>query len=154
MVRQLSTASRSRARRADVEFTWEAAIAELEARRTLARKLGGDERVARKHDKGGQTVRERIDQISDRFHEVGELAAFDNYDGTGRLMGQMPSSYVCGLAEVDGRPVAIGGEDYTVRAGAPSLYLDRIKGGLGGFVEDMAHEYRIPLIMFQEGIGG
>lgn len=137
-----------------MDFTWEAALAELEARRSVARELGGAERVARKHANGTQTVRERIAQITDRFHEVGELAAFDNFDGAGQLMGQLPSSYVCGLGEVDGRPVAIGGEDFTVRAGAPSLYLDRVKGGLGGFVEDMAHEYRIPLIMFQEGIGG
>ncbi|MFI5429594.1 hypothetical protein [Aeromicrobium sp. UC242_57] len=41
-----------------------------------------------------------------------------------------------------------------MRGGAPQTYLDRLKGGLGGFVEDLAHEYRIPLVMFMEGIGG
>ncbi|MEE9199659.1 MAG: carboxyl transferase domain-containing protein, partial [Dehalococcoidia bacterium] len=52
-----------------------------------------------------------------------------------------------------GRPVAIGGEDFTVSAGH-TVGLDRKKGGMGGFVEDLAHEYRIPLLLSVEGVGG
>ena len=85
---------------------------------------------------------------------MGGLATFPLKDASGRDLGLLPSSYVCGLGEIDGRLVAVGGEDYTVRAGAPQLYLDRLKGGMGGFVEDLAHEYRIPLLLLMEGIGG
>jgi acetyl-CoA carboxylase carboxyltransferase component len=137
-----------------MSFTWESALLELERRRAVAHELGGPERVRRKHAQGALTVRERIARTASRFHEVGELAAYTDVDATGREVGTLPASYVCGLAEVDGRAVALGGEDFTVRAGAPQMYLDRMKGGLGGFVEDLAHEYRLPLMLFMEGIGG
>jgi acetyl-CoA carboxylase carboxyltransferase component len=58
-----------------------------------------------------------------------------------------------GLAKIDGRPVAIGGEDFTVRGGT-SRVGDRRKGGQGGFVEDLAYEYRIPLVNLIDGAGG
>src|SRR5690606_33183086 len=90
----------------------------------------------------------------EEFHEVGEFAAYQELDANGDPVAMLPSSYVCGLAKVNGRLVALGGEDFTVRGGAPQTYLDRIKGGMGGFVEDLAHEYKIPLLMFLEGVGG
>jgi acetyl-CoA carboxylase carboxyltransferase component len=137
-----------------VSFRWEDALAELERRRQASRQHGGPERVARQHAAGKLTIRERIGRLCGRFHEVGGLATFPLKDASGRDLGLLPSSYVCGLGEVDGRLVAVGGEDYTVRAGAPQLYLDRLKGGMGGFIEDLAHEYRIPLLLLMEGIGG
>lgn len=135
-------------------FTWESALSELARRKELARGLGGQRRIDRAHEQGRYTIRERIERATDSFQEVGEFAAYEDVDATGKVLGMLPSSYVCGLGEVDGRAVAIGGEDFTVRGGAPQTYLDRLKGGLGGFVEDLAHEYRIPLMMFMEGIGG
>ncbi|MFD9961863.1 acyl-CoA carboxylase subunit beta [Amycolatopsis sp. NPDC058986] len=135
-------------------FSWSNALDEFEARRAQARKLGGERRVARQKDQGRYTIRERIAAIAETFSEIGEFAVFEEYDGLGNRLGTLPSSYVCGLAKVDGRSVALGGEDFTVRAGAPQGYLDRMKGGMGGFVEDLAHEYKIPLLMFVEGIGG
>lgn len=137
-----------------MSFTWSEALAELERRRAKSRELGGPERVARQHAAGKHTIRERIDQICDDFREVGGLAAYPDFDSSGELADTLPSTYVCGLGRIDGRPVAIGGEDFTVRAGAPQLYLDRYKGGMGGFVEDLAYDYKIPLVMLNEGIGG
>jgi len=58
-----------------------------------------------------------------------------------------------GLARIDGRPVAVGGEDFTVRGGT-TWGGDRRKGGQGGFVEDLAYHYRIPLINLIDGAGG
>jgi len=135
-------------------FTWQGALDELARRRAAAQELGGPERIARQHASGKLTIRERIDRLCEDFQEVGGLAAFPETDSAGNVVGTLPSTYVCGLGTVDGRPVAIGGEDFTVRAGAPQMYLDRMKGGLGGFVEDLAHEYRIPLLLLDEGIGG
>jgi acetyl-CoA carboxylase carboxyltransferase component len=137
-----------------MSFTWESALAELESRREASRLLGGERRIERAHSQGRYTIRERIERASTAFHEIGEFATYDDIDATGKLLGQMPSSYVCGLADFAGRPVALGGEDFTVRGGAPQTYLDRLKGGIGGVIEDLAHEYRIPLVMFLEGIGG
>lgn len=135
-------------------FNWAQAMKEFDVRRTLARQLGGERRVTRQKDQGRYTIRERVSAIADSFAEIGEFAVFEEYDALGNRVGTLPSSYVCGLAKVDGRSVALGGEDFTVRAGAPQSYLDRMKGGMGGFVEDLAHEYKIPLLLFVEGIGG
>ena len=136
-------------------FTWASAVEELGRRRRSAEELGGADRIERRHTQGLGTVRERVQKITDRFYEVGGLARFIERDADGRPIEDLPSSYVCGLGEVDGRPVAVGGDDFTVRGGVPQLgYLDRIKGGMGGFIEDLAHEYRIPMLLFMEGIGG
>lgn len=135
-------------------FTWESALAELEKRRALSRQLGGERRVQRQKDQGRLTIRERIEAMTDEFQEIGEFTTVDEVDANGNVIGKLPAGFVCGLGKVDDRTVAIGGEDFTIRGGAPQTYLDRMKGGLGGFVEDLAHEYKIPLMMFVEGIGG
>ena len=57
-----------------------------------------------------------------------------------------------GLAKVDGRDVAIGGEDFTVRGGSSGAETGA-EGGQGGFVEDLAY-YKIPLINLIDGAGG
>lgn len=137
-----------------MSFTWEEALARLGEEDRIAEGLGGEERVARQHAHGRQTIRERIAAISDDFTEVGKYAGFTLRDAAGTAQSRLPASYVCGLASIDGRDVALGGEDFTVRAGAPQTYLDRYKGGMGGIVEDLAQEYKIPLVMFMEGIGG
>lgn len=133
---------------------WESKLEQFETRRKRARELGGERRVKRLHAAGRYTIRERLEKATDTFSEIGEFAIYDDVDALGNMRGQLPASYVMGLGKFAGRHVAIGGEDFTVRAGAPQTYLDRMKGGLGGFIEDLAHEYRIPLLMFMEGVGG
>ena len=86
------------------------------------------------------------------FQEVGGLTGQGRYVD-GKLVGVTPAPYVMGLAAIDGRPVAIGGEDFTVRGGT-SWSGDRKKGGQGGFVEDLAASYRIPLVNLIDGSGG
>ncbi|QWE98170.1 acyl-CoA carboxylase subunit beta [Cupriavidus sp. EM10] len=130
-------------------------LLELGRRRQLALELGGPDAIERHHAAGKLTIRERIEALSDKnsFHEVGRLTGQGHYDETGVLVKVTPAPYVMGLANVDGRPVAIGGEDYTVRGGA-SWSGDRKKGGQGGFVEDLALNYKIPLINLIDGVGG
>lgn len=133
---------------------WAAALDELEQRRAFALGLGGTQAVAKHHDQGRLTIRERIGSLVDAgsFREVGMLTGQGRYEA-GQLVGLTPAPYVMGLAHVDGRPVAIGGEDFTVRGGT-SWSGDRKKGGQGGFVEDLAHQYRIPLVNLIDGAGG
>lgn len=135
---------------------WSAEVAELARRHRWAEQLGGQQSVARHRDAGRKTIRERIQRLVDpgSFQEVGKLAGHtldERSEGDGR--GVLPAPYVMGLAAIDGRDVAIGGEDFTVRGGV-SWAGDRRKGGQGGFVEDLAGEYRIPLINLIDGAGG
>ena len=55
---------------------WEPELEELRRREELARRMGGEERVARQHASGRLTVRERIERLFDKgsFHETGALA--------------------------------------------------------------------------------
>ena len=133
---------------------WEAELDELELRRAEAQKLGGAEAVAKHHAQGRLTIRERIAGLVDpgSFQEVGGLTGQGRYEG-GKLKSVTPAPYVMGVAAIDGRPVAVGGEDFTVRGGI-SWSGDRKKGGQGGFIEDMAASYRIPLVNLIDGSGG
>ncbi len=135
-------------------MSWKPEAGEIARRRGFADELGGEEAIARHHAQGRLTIRERIDALADSqsFREVGKLTGKGTYV-EGKLTKVVPAPYVMGLAKIDERPVAIGGEDFTVRGGT-SWGSDRRKGGQGGFVEDLAHEYRIPLVNLIDGAGG
>ena len=134
---------------------WRAKIEELISRRAFAAAMGGADNVARQHAAGRLTVRERIEALVDAssFREVGTLAGSGEYDAELRLKRVTPATYVAGMARIDGRAVAIGGEDFTVRGGT-SFGAQRRKGGQGGFIEDLAHHYKIPLVNLIDGAGG
>lgn len=136
-------------------MSWKAEIEEIHRRRRLAEACGGAGTVARHHAEGRLTIRERIASVLDpgSFREVGKLAGRARYDEQGQLLEFEPAPYVMGIGRIEGRPVAIGGEDYTIRAGT-GFGSDRRKGGQGGFIEDLAYEYRIPLVNLVDGTGG
>ncbi|MFP6608091.1 MAG: carboxyl transferase domain-containing protein [Myxococcota bacterium] len=133
-------------------MSWKREVEEIEERRELARKMGGDEAVEKQHARGRLNVRERIDHMADpgSFHEHGPLAGHPERDEEGNLVDFSPANYVVGFAKVEGRPVVLGGEDFTQRGGSPS------PAGLRKSVysEDLARHYRLPLIRFLEGGGG
>lgn len=133
---------------------WQPEIDELEKRRGWAEALGGPEAVE-KHEAGGRlTIRGRIEGLVDEgsFQEVGKLTGTAKYSGQ-QVQAVLPAPYVMGIARIRGRRVAIGGEDFTVRGGT-SWGSDRRKGGQGGFIEDLAANYRIPLVNLIDGSGG
>ncbi len=88
-------------------MSWTDEIEELRRREELARQMGGAEKVARQHQFGKLTVRERIARLVDAgtFHEIGMLAGVGEYDEDGNLREFRPSNFVFGTAAVDGRPV-------------------------------------------------
>lgn len=135
-------------------MSWQAEADEIARRRGFADQLGGPEMVARQHDAGRMTIRERVAGLVDQgsFQEVGRLTGSAKY-ADGVLQSVTPAPYVMGLARIDGRDVAIGGEDFTVRGGT-SWGSSRRKGGQGELVEDLAHNYRIPLVNLIDGSGG
>jgi acetyl-CoA carboxylase carboxyltransferase component len=136
-------------------MSWRSEIDEIHRRRRLAEACGGPDAVAKHHAAGKLTVRERIAALLDpgSFREVGKLAGRASYDKSGALTSFEPAPYVMGIGRIDGRPVAVGGEDYTIRAGT-GFGADRRKGGQGGFIEDLAYEYRVPLVNLIDGTGG
>ena len=69
-------------------MSWQREVDEIEKRKTLAKKMGGEERVARHHKAGKLTVRERIDKLLDEssFKEIGALTGAGKYDDEGNLL--------------------------------------------------------------------
>ena len=133
-------------------MTWEPELAELRRRQALTRQMGGAERVARQHKGGRLTVRERVDAMLDAgsFHELGEISGKARYDAEGELEELVPANCVFGRGSVDGRPVVICGDDFTVRgASADSSIPHKFR-----MSEDMAGQFRLPIIRIIEGSGG
>src|SRR3989440_10020956 len=133
-------------------MSWQSEMDELRRRESMAEELGGAERVKRQHDGGRMTIRERIAKLVDpgSFHEVGKLAGRAAYDTDNELEDFTPANFVFGRARLDGRPVVVGGDDFTVRGGsADATIKDKHLQ-----CETMAHELRLPLIRLVEGSGG
>ncbi len=133
-------------------MSWKPELEEIERRADLARRMGGDERIARARAAGRGTVRERIDQLldADSFHETGLLAGRGEYDADGNLVGFTPSNFVCGRGRIAGRPVVVGGDDFTVRGGAN----DGAVGNKMGWAEKAARDLLVPLVRLVDGTGG
>jgi acetyl-CoA carboxylase carboxyltransferase component len=131
---------------------WQPELQELSLRQTIARQMGGEERVARQHKGGRLTVRERIDQMLDpgTFKEIGSIAGKASYDEKGNITDFMPGNCVFGRGLVDGRPVVIAGDDFTLRGGSADASIK----GKPKMSEQIATEYRMPIIRLIEGSGG
>jgi acetyl-CoA carboxylase carboxyltransferase component len=133
-------------------MTWEPELEELRRREELARRMGGEERVARQHASGRLTVRERIERLVDpgTFHETGAIAGVGRYDGDGELTDFTPANMVVGDARLDGRRAAIQADDFTVRGGAADAAIHQKMV----YAERLAHDHRIPLVRLVDGTGG
>src|SRR5438105_11904965 len=133
-------------------MSWQPELEELRKRERQARELGGAERVKRQHNAGKLTIRERIDALVDptSFHEIGAIAGRARYDEQGNLVELTPSNNVFGRATIDGRPVVVAGDDFTVRGGSADAAI-REKALMA---EQRAHDLRLPIIRIIEGSGG
>ncbi|MET0206838.1 MAG: carboxyl transferase domain-containing protein [Thermoleophilaceae bacterium] len=133
-------------------MSWEPELEELRRREELARRLGGEERVARQHASGRLTVRERIERLFDAgsFHETGALAGRGSYDERGELSDFVPANTVVGQGRLDGRRAAVQGDDFTIRGGA----ADAAIWEKAVYAERLAHDLRIPLVRLVDGTGG
>ncbi len=133
-------------------MSWKPEVDEIELRRNAARGMGGPEAVARQHERGRLTIRERLDALvdADSLEEQGPIAGEAERDEEGRVTAFHPANYLLALATIDGRPIVVGGEDFTQRGGSPS------PSGLrrSVYAETLAIDLRVPLVRFLEGGGG
>ena len=133
-------------------MTWEPELEEIARRRERVLEMGGPERVARHIEAGRIPVRKRIDMLLDAgsFRETGTIASKVQYDEQGRITSLTPSNFVTGRGTIDGRPVIIGCDDFTVRGGA----ADGAVGNKMGWSERTAQELRLPIVRLVDGTGG
>ena len=133
-------------------MNWQRETQEIELRKELSKRQGGEEAVANHHAKGKLTIRERIEAlvVPGVFEEQGEGAGFAEKDEQGNVTGFTLANYVVGFGELDGRRVVVGGEDFTLKGGSPN------GAGLrkSVYAEELAVRFRVPLIRMLEGGGG
>jgi acetyl-CoA carboxylase carboxyltransferase component len=116
----------------------------------LAAKLrqgGGAARVARMHEQGKLSPRERVQQLLDPgsvWLELGLLVAYDQYDG------QAPGAgVITGVGAVEGREVVVVANDATVKAG--SWWPETIRKILRA--QEVAMRQRIPIVYLVDSAG-
>jgi acetyl-CoA carboxylase carboxyltransferase component len=133
-------------------MNWKPELDDLARREAFAREMGGADKVKRQHDQGRLTVRERIDRLIDpnSFHEVGAVSGVGEYDASGELTHLTPANCVFGRGKVEGRPVVVVGDDFTVRGGSADASIS----AKPLMAEEMAHDFRLPIIRVIEGSGG
>jgi len=114
--------------------------------------MGGPDKVARQHEFGKLTIRERVAAMADAgsFHEIGALAGAGSYDDDGQLQAFTPSNLLLGTAEIDGRPVVLSGDDFTVRGGSAELSIAAKRTRSEGLALDL----RLPHVRLVDGMGG
>jgi propionyl-CoA carboxylase beta chain len=95
-------------------------LADLERRRYEAVHAGAARQVERQHAKGKMTARERIDALLDpgSFTEFDELARHRATDFGMARNRPYGDGVVTGYGTIDGRPVAVFSQDFTVNGGS------------------------------------
>ncbi|SET87023.1 acyl-CoA carboxylase subunit beta [Oceanicella actignis] len=97
-------------------------LAELEARREIARKGGGEKRIAAQHAKGKLTARERIEVLLDEgsFEEYDTFVAHRCADFGMQESRPYGDGVVTGWGTINGRLVYVFSQDFTVFGGSLS----------------------------------
>ncbi len=133
-------------------MSWEKDVEELRRRQALAQEMGGEERVTKHRSLGKLTVRERVDALLDpgSFHEVGSITGSAEYGPDGQMLAFTPVPFIFGRGLIDGRPVVVAGDDFTVRGGSADMAGKRKQE----VAEQMARELRLPIIRLIDGSGG
>lgn len=95
---------------------------ELKARREQAKLGGGEAKIKNQHEKGKLTARERIDLLVDSgsFEEIGMFVKHRSTDFGLDKLNYPGDGVVTGFAKIDGRPIALYSQDFTVFGGSLS----------------------------------
>lgn len=126
-------------------------IDEIYAKKEKIKQMGGDKRIQKQHDQGKLTARERIDLLLDpgSFVEVNPFVEKRNIDfGLDKL--DLPADgVVTGYGTIDGRPVAVFAQDFTVMGGS----LGEMHGFKIAYIMDFAMKVGMPVIGLNDSGG-
>lgn len=126
-------------------------INELYDKRRQVELGGGDERIQKQHEKGKMTARERIDYLLDEGSFV-ELNPFIETRATDFGMEKHKGKgegVVTGFGKINGRPVYLFAQDFTVLGGA----LGEMHGKKIAAVMDLAAKNGVPFIGLNDSGG-
>ena len=111
---------------------------------TKALQGGGEDKIAKQHQKGKLTARERLDELLDTssFHEIGQFITprVDSAESdTEKILGD---GVVTGYGQINGRTVFVYAQDFTVKGGA----LGEMQSTKICRIMDLAYENGAPII--------
>ncbi|KAB2909958.1 MAG: acyl-CoA carboxylase subunit beta [Ignavibacteriales bacterium] len=97
-------------------------IAELRKKKEIAKKGGGDERIAKQHKQGKLSARERVELLLDEgsFEEIDVFVKHRSKDFGLDKQTFYGDGVVTGFGTIEGRPVAVFSQDFTVFGGSLS----------------------------------
>ncbi|MBO0807768.1 MAG: acyl-CoA carboxylase subunit beta [Actinobacteria bacterium] len=126
-------------------------LADLRRRRDEAIHAGSERAVERQHAKGKMTARERVDRLLDpgSFTEFGALARHRAHDFGVAANRPYGDGVVTGHGTIDGRPVCVYSQDFTVFGGS----LGEVYGEKIVKVMDFALRAGCPVIGINDGGG-
>ena len=110
---------------------------------------GGEKKIARQHEKGKMTARERVEALLDKettFLEIGAFAGYGMYKEHG---GCPAGGVITGIGYINGRQCMIVANDATVKAGA----WFPITGKKNLRAQEIAMENRLPIIYLVDSAG-
>lgn len=127
---------------------WDDLLKDLQARRDAARAMGGEERLEQQRRGGRLDARARVERLldPDTFVELGTLVGSVH---RGVVPPVPADGLVAGHGLIDGRPVVVGAEDFTVMGGSIGLGTTAKRQRLA----ELAGQEHVPLVMLLEGAG-
>jgi len=126
-------------------------IKKLEQLRKEAQLGGGENKIKSQHEKGKLTARERIRLLVDEgsFEEIDMFVKHRSHDFGLEKQKILGDGVVTGFARIDGRPVAVFSQDFTVFGGSLSeTFAEKICK-----IMDMAEKIGIPVIGLNDSGG-
>src|SRR5918998_5647076 len=126
-------------------------VEDLHERRERARLGGGEEKIAKQHERGKLTARERIDLLVDPGTFV-ELGIHGGPHFSQRAMDgkEAPADgVIAGWGDIEGRRCAIAAYDFTVMAGSMGMTGELKVGRL----REMALQKRMPMVWLLDSAG-
>ncbi len=106
--------------RRKVPESYEEKLAQLEELRFEATHAGSDAAIDKQHAKGKMTARERVEKLLDRdsFRELDSFARHRTHEFGMDKNRPWGDAVVTGTGTIDGRPVAVFSQDFTVFGGS------------------------------------
>ncbi|MBL7473403.1 acyl-CoA carboxylase subunit beta [Robertkochia sediminum] len=124
-------------------------LSELKRRLAKVRKGGGEKRIAKLHDQGKLTARERIEFLLDKKTEHIEIGAFAGEDMYAEHGGCPSGGVVVVIGYVSGKQCVVVANDATVKAGA----WFPITGKKNLRAQEIAIENKLPIIYLVDSAG-
>jgi acetyl-CoA carboxylase carboxyltransferase component len=132
--------------------SWDEYLKDFEERKAKILAMGGEKAVARQHERGKLTARERIERFFDpgTFEEVFTFLKHKEVD-FGMDKKEIPSEgVVTGFGKVDGRYVCVWSQDFTSSGGTMSDFHGMKASSI---IMDHAMRMRVPVVGMMDSGG-